>query len=190
MWYTYKEEVVWLSIGERIRALRTECNLTQKELGNLCGMADSAIRRYESGRGNPTEKTLQRIASALGCSVGYLVDGRKRLGDKIKPWASDRAVFVRTKMDSGLFNWIQISAERDGLSWDEEHDMKLHDLYVQEMDEMTADEVVELPPEPKNVHDWTDAEMHAELQRQLDAEKEEMDESSTSFSGNSGTAIA
>lgn len=54
-----------METGELIRSVRIERGLTQKELGDLCGMADSAIRRYESGRGNPTQKTLQRIAQAL-----------------------------------------------------------------------------------------------------------------------------
>lgn len=60
-------------IGARIRAIRLLRELTQKQLGDLCGMADSAIRRYESGRGNPTEKTLKRIANALGVSVQDLL---------------------------------------------------------------------------------------------------------------------
>lgn len=54
-----------MTVGDNIKKLRLEKGLTQKELGDLCGMADSAIRRYESGRGNPTDKTLMRIASAL-----------------------------------------------------------------------------------------------------------------------------
>lgn len=61
-----------MPIGSRIRSLRLERGLTQKQLGDLCGMADSAIRRYESDRGNPTDKTLRRIAAALGVSPAYL----------------------------------------------------------------------------------------------------------------------
>lgn len=61
-----------MSIGSRIKSLRIKNNLTQKQLGELCGMADSAIRRYESDRGNPTDKTLRRIAEALNVSTAYL----------------------------------------------------------------------------------------------------------------------
>ncbi|WP_302779179.1 helix-turn-helix domain-containing protein [Anaerotruncus colihominis] len=63
-----------MEIGDRIRAIRMERGLTQKELGNLCGMADSAIRRYESNRGNPTQKTLIKIAKALGVHLRDLSD--------------------------------------------------------------------------------------------------------------------
>ncbi len=62
-----------MNIGDRIRTARISKGLTQSELGALSGMADSAIRRYESNRVNPTAKSLQRIADALNVSVDYLV---------------------------------------------------------------------------------------------------------------------
>ena len=40
--------------GDMIRKYRTEKGLTQKKLGELCGIADSNIRKYESG--NQTQK--------------------------------------------------------------------------------------------------------------------------------------
>ncbi len=54
-----------MTTGEKIRNIRIEKNLTQKQLGDLCGMADSAIRRYEIGNGQPKLATLQKIADAL-----------------------------------------------------------------------------------------------------------------------------
>lgn len=62
-----------MSVGTNIRTLRKKKGLTQKQLGELCGMADSAIRFYESDRGNPTHKTLERIAAALNVHVLDLV---------------------------------------------------------------------------------------------------------------------
>lgn len=82
-------------VGERIRALRTMQGLTQKELGERCGMADSAIRRYESDRGNPTQETLQRIAAALGVSVSDLL-GQEEKPQRVRPWG----VFLQEKLAS------------------------------------------------------------------------------------------
>lgn len=62
-----------MNTGDRIRKLRLQQGLTQQELGRRCQMADSAIRLYESNRGNPTEKTLRRIADALSVSLVELV---------------------------------------------------------------------------------------------------------------------
>lgn len=72
-----------MGVGARIRALRKEKGLTQKQLGERCGMADSAIRFYESDRGNPTHKTIERIANALDVHVFDLVGIGPKL-DKIQ----------------------------------------------------------------------------------------------------------
>ncbi len=51
-----------MTIGENLKRLRKEKKLTQKQLGHLCGMADSAIRRYELGKSHPKIQTLHKIA--------------------------------------------------------------------------------------------------------------------------------
>lgn len=63
-----------MTIGESIREARLKKGWTQKQLGDKCNMADSAIRRYESDRGNPTIETLKRIANALEVDPYSLMD--------------------------------------------------------------------------------------------------------------------
>ena len=62
-----------MTTGERIRAIRIEKKLTQKQVGDRCGMADSNIRAYELGNANPKIETLQRIATALEVPIGFLL---------------------------------------------------------------------------------------------------------------------
>lgn len=45
---------------------RNECNLTQKELAERCGLRQNTISRLESGGTSPTLKTLQRLAAGMG----------------------------------------------------------------------------------------------------------------------------
>ena len=53
-----------------IRELRQARGLTQKDLGAMCGLAGSNIRKYESGRQTPKKETLNRIYNALGvCDI-------------------------------------------------------------------------------------------------------------------------
>lgn len=59
--------------GAKIKEIRKQKGLTQKQLGDLCGMADSAIRRYENGNANPKIETLKKIASALEVSLDSLL---------------------------------------------------------------------------------------------------------------------
>ena len=58
-----------MTVGERLKAIRKEKGLTQKQVASGCGMADSAIRKYESGLITPKLETIQRIANALGVHV-------------------------------------------------------------------------------------------------------------------------
>ena len=58
-----------MAIGENIKRLRKAKGLTQKELGTLCGLADSAIRRSELGGANPKIETVKKIAQALNVSI-------------------------------------------------------------------------------------------------------------------------
>ena len=72
-----------MTIGEKIRELRQEKAMTQKQLGDKCGMADSAIRRYESNRGNPTLDTLKRIAKALDVHVFRLLEDAENINTEL-----------------------------------------------------------------------------------------------------------
>lgn len=58
-----------MTIGERIREERKKQGLTQKRLGELCGIAEPTIRKYELGKLNPKYQTLQKIAGALNISI-------------------------------------------------------------------------------------------------------------------------
>lgn len=54
-----------MTIGDNIKKARLKAGLTQKQLGELSGMADSAIRRYENNRANPKKQTIEKISEAL-----------------------------------------------------------------------------------------------------------------------------
>lgn len=52
-------------VNALIRA-RIEKKLTQRELAEEIGVAQSALARFESGRGNPTLSFIQKVTSGLG----------------------------------------------------------------------------------------------------------------------------
>lgn len=56
-------------IGQSIKEARKTRGLTQKELGQKLGVADSVITNYESGKQNLTVDTLQKVAEVLGVEV-------------------------------------------------------------------------------------------------------------------------
>ena len=67
-----KKEEERVRIGLRIAELRKQQHLTQKELGELCGLQDSHISRIEKGRYSVGLDTLQRIADALGQKIDFV----------------------------------------------------------------------------------------------------------------------
>lgn len=66
------------SIGSKINKFRELKNLSQKELGILCGFkesgADARIVQYEKLKRTPNKETIENIANALGISKYALYD--------------------------------------------------------------------------------------------------------------------
>ncbi|WP_322151351.1 helix-turn-helix domain-containing protein [Paratractidigestivibacter sp.] len=53
------------NVGQSIRAMRNRADLTQKELGNLSGMSEPAVRCYELGIRKPKPNQLEAMARAM-----------------------------------------------------------------------------------------------------------------------------
>jgi len=68
-------------LGEKIKALRDEKELTQKELGALVGVGQTTILMYEKGEITPSSVRLLRLANALDVQSSELLDC---LADKAK----------------------------------------------------------------------------------------------------------
>ena len=64
-----------LSVGERIKVLRTLNGLTQEALASLAGLNRASISCWESGAYNPSASKAQVIAKALNCSPAFLFFG-------------------------------------------------------------------------------------------------------------------
>jgi transcriptional regulator with XRE-family HTH domain len=65
------------SIGQRIRKLRRDLDLTQAELGERAGIDPRNLTRYENDKLRPSVPVLQRIASALSVAVDDLVESER-----------------------------------------------------------------------------------------------------------------
>ena len=89
-----------MTVGENIRRIRQERNLTQKQLGELVGASEAYIRAYESGRRNPKLKSLETIAQALAVNVEVLTNSDF---DGIK--AMHRLFQVFRQYDGHLFEY-------------------------------------------------------------------------------------
>ena len=57
-----------MTIGDKIRYLRTRMGITQGELADLSGIHPVSIRKYETNKMTPQAQQIERIAEALGVS--------------------------------------------------------------------------------------------------------------------------
>jgi transcriptional regulator with XRE-family HTH domain len=73
-----------MSLGVRIKALRTERGIRQNELAQKAGLTPSLISQIESGKLSPSLHTLGRLAGALGLPIAALFEqspnGRLHVG--------------------------------------------------------------------------------------------------------------
>jgi DNA-binding XRE family transcriptional regulator len=61
-------------IALKLRALREERGLTQKEAAQLAGVSQWTVSHLESGKGAPYMPTVTKIARAYGVSLEELVE--------------------------------------------------------------------------------------------------------------------
>jgi transcriptional regulator with XRE-family HTH domain len=59
--------------GSRLRSLRANAGLSQKELALLTGMSQPAVARLEGCAGVPKLPTLQRLGGALRCDFTLVI---------------------------------------------------------------------------------------------------------------------
>lgn len=60
-------------VGENIKRMRKSKGLTQKQLGDLCGIDASNIGKYERGLQDPRTSTLEKIAEVLNIDIFELL---------------------------------------------------------------------------------------------------------------------
>ncbi len=72
---------------DRLRALRQQQGLSQRELARRCGLAMSMIAKYERGYNDPSVVALRSLAEELNVSADYLLgstdDPRRSDADQI-----------------------------------------------------------------------------------------------------------
>ena len=64
-------------IGEFLKELRISSGLTQKEAGDLLGISDKSISRWERGQNLPDLDTLAKVARVYGVSLAEIVAGER-----------------------------------------------------------------------------------------------------------------
>lgn len=69
----------FLGLVKMIKARRESLQVTQETLAELSGVGLRTVKQFESGKGNPTLITLQKLGDALGLEI--IMKVKNKLGN-------------------------------------------------------------------------------------------------------------
>lgn len=69
-----EEKELIQKLGQTIAKLRKEAKMTQFDLATNIGIEESALRRVEIGKTNPTTRTLYLISRGLNVTISKLFE--------------------------------------------------------------------------------------------------------------------
>ncbi len=72
--YNTNKVVKFMSIGERLKSLRLEAGLTQKEVAESLRMSKPIVSQYESNQRTPSLEKLIRFSRFYNASLDYICE--------------------------------------------------------------------------------------------------------------------
>lgn len=81
-----------MTIGERIKVLRKEKNLSMEDFGSVIGMGKSAVSRIENGVNGTTDQTIRSICREFGVNEHWLRTGEGEMFEQTRETVLDRLV--------------------------------------------------------------------------------------------------
>jgi len=89
-----------VSLGEKLKALRTAKKMSQKELAERIGIAKSVISFYESGDRFPSYDVLIKIARIFNVTTDYLLDVERERTVNVSGLSEEDIAAVTTVIDA------------------------------------------------------------------------------------------
>lgn len=110
--FTILKQGVVMIIGEKIKSLRLQKNLTQEELANRCELTKGFISQIERDKTSPSIATLVDILESLGTDLQSFFNEK----DKEKIIFTQEDVFVQENEDlKHRIEWIVPNAQKNDM---------------------------------------------------------------------------
>jgi len=112
----------------RIGALRREYGMNQKELGNHLDVGQTTVSAWETGKNEPDNESMHKMAQLFQCSIGYLMGYEEETPN-------------RGLTPQEVFN-NQFAAERsrEAEEWEKQRAYDMHGMTDKEIAELEAQE--------------------------------------------------
>lgn len=84
-----------MTMGERIKYMRLDKNLTQESLGELLGIQKAAVQKYEKGTvTNIKRDTLLKMAQIFNTTVEFIINGENDMPPEFVHAGNDKTVLI------------------------------------------------------------------------------------------------
>ena len=107
--------------GERIKKLRKNKGVTQRELAERLGISEQAVSKWEKNLSNPSTKNLLEIAKIFGVSITYFYQSEESQSKKISKESGMSSLRELYKIGRGPSSSHTIGPERACLRFKSEH---------------------------------------------------------------------
>lgn len=106
------------TIGQRIRTLRKEKKLTQKELAKILGITDAAVVHWEKDVNTPKLEYLNILAPTLNTTIDYIMYGKSDTSDKVVDYRPiTRMLPVLTYIQCGSMTNVRSISQHEIEQW-------------------------------------------------------------------------
>lgn len=104
-----------MSIGSRIKELRTKNNITQEELAKKIGVTKGAIANYENEVSSPKIELMYKLFETLHCDANYLYqdDMQELYKDKSTPEEFETIIKKYRSLDTFGQETVSITLDRE-----------------------------------------------------------------------------
>jgi len=150
-------------LNERIKKLRRALDLTQSEFAERIGSVQNTITGYETGRRSPSSQVISLICKEFGVNEAWL---RYGTGEMFAPAATDELEALARRYPNVTHETYVFIEKLVSLS---EADQNTIMGFLREVVQGFGDVAPGIPAISEGP---TREELHAELDRQLDMEKE------------------
>ena len=89
-----------VKIGKFIASLRKEKGMTQEQLGEILGVTNKTVSRWENGNYMPDIEMLSLLSKEFGVSINEIISGERLGTEEFKKAADDNLV---TALSSSTF---------------------------------------------------------------------------------------
>ena len=73
-----------MTLGQKIKKLRTEKGLTQKDLADDIHVTFQTVSKWENDENEPDVSTIRELAKLFGCTLDYLLSEEEEIKTNIK----------------------------------------------------------------------------------------------------------